>query len=196
MKRLLRIGSMECVIVPWYQTPPGRYPPRPVAHFFAKQFLSGFMNDLINRQTLREFLRSEFGDDCSRMNDHEVVDCLARYMIDKRFQIVLPATSPFSPESPGFTRRLGYKEKREKRVPVTTGPTAWIKIKVVDDETGEPVSGVMLTIKKTDSKMTTRNTRADGTIEIDQMISGSCELSCDLEGASLEDTLACVSVGD
>jgi hypothetical protein len=71
-------------------------------------------------------------------------------------------------------------------------PTAWIKLQVLEDASGAPVSGVRLAIKRTDGMWTRETTGADGMIGIKGMVSGTCTAICDLTDAVLGDTLAVI----
>ena len=75
--------------------------------------------------------------------------------------------------------RLGPEEERH-----------WIAVRVVDDETGEPLSGVPLKIELPDGRVVTRKTGGDGTAHFSDLDDGTCSIVAMLD----EDALEVVSV--
>ena len=72
---------------------------------------------------------------------------------------------------------------------VAEDPMHTFNIKVVDDETGNPVRGVALKIKLPDGQEATHTTDENGQVVIDDLDQpGDCEVTCDIEGASNDDT--------
>jgi hypothetical protein len=53
---------------------------------------------------------------------------------------------------------------------------AWVKFKVVDDDTGSPIAGVKLRIREPNGQEREYTTRADGMIEIDPVDPGACDI--------------------
>src|SRR5205823_12980121 len=71
----------------------------------------------------------------------------------------------------------------------TPKKTTYIEIKVVDDETAQPVNWVRLIIKTPDGNENFYTTNAQGLVRIDDLDPGTCDVRCDLKDARLADTL-------
>ncbi len=56
----------------------------------------------------------------------------------------------------------------------------WIKFKVVDDRTSDPVAGVELVVTLPDGEERTGKTRANGMVELDDIDPGACDVRCEL----------------
>ncbi|TWT43969.1 Outer membrane lipoprotein Omp16 precursor [Phycisphaerae bacterium RAS1] len=65
---------------------------------------------------------------------------------------------------------------------------AWIKIKVVDDATSRPLSGVVLKVTQPNGRQFDFTTRPDGAVEVHEIDQGTCDVTCDLSEATLADT--------
>jgi len=72
----------------------------------------------------------------------------------------------------------------------------WIEIKIMNDQTGEPVNWVRLTVKTPDGNEAFYTTNSAGIIRIDDIEPGTCDASCDIKGVQLKDTLAFVGTGE
>lgn len=64
----------------------------------------------------------------------------------------------------------------------------WVALKVVDEKTGDPVSSVRLKVTLPDGVEDYYTTSGSGTVRIDELPPGTCDVSCDLTGANLDDT--------
>jgi hypothetical protein len=77
---------------------------------------------------------------------------------------------------------LGSAEPREPEWddPITPSEpeveTAWIRFRVLDEETGAPLSNVRMLIREPDGMERERVTAADGTIEIPDLPPGTCDI--------------------
>ena len=84
--------------------------------------------------------------------------------------------------------------------PTTTALAApandWIKIKIVDDQTGKAVAGVELDLKVTGGLIEQHETPYSGLIESLGLKPGDCEVSGDVKDLTLKNTLLFVGVGD
>jgi hypothetical protein len=67
---------------------------------------------------------------------------------------------------------------------------------VVDDITGEPVSGLRLQVFLPDGKKWTRVTFGEGEVALHRIESGMCKVTCSIAGLTLEDTVAFMGTGD
>lgn len=73
---------------------------------------------------------------------------------------------------------------------------AWIKLRVVDDASGEPLPGVVLKVTQPNRKTFDYTTRPDGAVEIHGIDPGTCDVACDLENARNTDTYDFVTLGE
>jgi hypothetical protein len=91
-----------------------------------------------------------------------------------------------------------YIKKQEPQAPEPPKAPAndWIKIKVVDDQSGEVISKVVLDVKTPDNSTEQHETRLNGLIESLGLQSGNCELSADLRDLIIDNTLVFVGVGN
>lgn len=62
----------------------------------------------------------------------------------------------------------------------------WIKIRVVDDDTDEPLRGVPMRLKLPDGKVARYTTDGDGMVSIRELPDGSCDLEALLDKLALE----------
>jgi hypothetical protein len=95
-------------------------------------------------------------------------------------------------------RDPNYVKKQEPAAPEPPKAPAndWIKIKVVDDQSGEVVPKVGLDLKTPDNSTEQHETRLSGLIESLGLQSGNCELSGDLNDLTIDNTLVFVGVGE
>jgi LysM repeat protein len=95
-------------------------------------------------------------------------------------------------------RDPNYVKKEAPKAPEPPKALAndWIKIKVVDDQSGEVIPKVKLVLKTPDNSTEEHETRLSGLIESLGLQSGNCEVSCDLKDATKENKLSFVGVGE
>lgn len=74
--------------------------------------------------------------------------------------------------------------------------TAWLRIRVVDDQSGDPLPNVLLKITQPNRLTFEYTTRPDGMVEVDGIDPGICDVASSLEGAQLTDTYQFVTIGD
>lgn len=72
---------------------------------------------------------------------------------------------------------------------------SWIAFQVVEDETGEEIPNVRLTIRLPNGTTTEESTRADGRIELREIDPGTCDASCVRDGARIVQTLGFAALG-
>lgn len=80
--------------------------------------------------------------------------------------------------------------------PKKAKPKTWVKFKVVDDASGEPVPNVRLRITTPDGIENFYTTNPSGMIQIEDIEHGTCDVTCDLKDARLSDTLHYVGDGE
>lgn len=93
----------------------------------------------------------------------------------------------------------GATSTHEEAAPMAAGPElkkTWIKIKIVDDATGKPVSGVALALTLPNGERKTYTSAKDGLVAIDSLDEGTCDVSSHLPKAKLAGTLSFVSLGE
>lgn len=64
----------------------------------------------------------------------------------------------------------------------------WVAFRVVDEKTSDPVSSVRLRVTLPDGVEDFYTTGASGTVRVDDLPPGTCDVACDLTGATLGDT--------
>lgn len=200
MRRVLRKGFQKFQIIDWHERHPDDSFKKFRNKFSALGFLRGFMGDHSNMMTLRSILGGGlFNADFSRLSDHDVLDQLAWRLVSGQIRItVLPVTTytwayeKVAEEEEIVEQTLAVSPKSPPKSP----ETAWVKFQIVDDATGEPISGVNLKIKLPDGSQKDVTTRADGTIEFNGIEPGDCEATCEIKGATLKDTFSFVGLSE
>ncbi|TWT44672.1 hypothetical protein RAS1_10870 [Phycisphaerae bacterium RAS1] len=79
--------------------------------------------------------------------------------------------------------------------PGASDKQSWFRIRVVDNETGEPIPGIELKITQPNGQTVDCTTRPDGVAQVDFIDHGTCEVLCDLTAARLEETYAFIGFG-
>jgi hypothetical protein len=88
--------------------------------------------------------------------------------------------------------------EQKKVAPAQPGPRgrrAWIEFKVLHARTGKPIPGILLTVRLPGGEDYAIQSDAGGMISLDDIDPGTCDLTCDLNGARLDQTLKFVSIG-
>jgi len=152
--------------------------------------MAAFARDPMNMRTLRSVLAEEIGRGrVGRLRDAEVVTQLTTQVARGGLRLVPLAASRAVVEPPpvdGLARvASGAVKEQEPVVLKSTGAPApaaksdtgtWFKLEVVDDATGEPVSGVTFTLKLPDGTRREVTTDASGKIELTGLVSGTCDV--------------------
>lgn len=119
----------------------------------ARQLIDRFAGDPLNLQTLRQMLRLELFEDCSGLDDRQVLAKVAKLLLCGRIVIEALPDRPVSPTSEGFLRVIGpATEMKEKRATILDDTLTWIAIELVDTE-GEPVAHVAYKILRPDGSV-------------------------------------------
>ncbi len=129
-------------------------------------------------------------------------------------QTGIAKTVPLEPEEEETvpsTRRTSQQERQDEPIvetttaqetavlaaaPVPQTTVSWIKFVVVDDATDEPISGVTLKITLPDGSQRDYTTKPDGMIEIYDIDPGTCNVSCDIRNARLDNTFSFLGLGE
>jgi len=95
---------------------------------------------------------------------------------------------------PARTVAPSFAERLEEVVPIASEKPRWLKLQVLDDATGAPVSGLKLRIQFSDTSERQATTGSDGLIDQKSVPPGTASVSSVLDGATLADTLTLVKV--
>ncbi|ABF85919.1 hypothetical protein MXAN_3994 [Myxococcus xanthus DK 1622] len=80
-------------------------------------------------------------------------------------------------------------------VPVPVEEPVWLRLQVVDDTTDVPIAGIQLRIQLDDRSEHQARTDSEGRIDLKGVPKGGAHVLSDLEGATLDNTLALVRTG-
>lgn len=145
---------------------------------------------------LREsFFRFASPFDLTRFPDEDVILLLADRLVSGRFEWG-PGEAPRVPfGEAAASAEPTVAEEEEEAPPESEAPpppveeeTAWIKFKVIDEDSGEPVKGVTLHVKTPDGKIKQVRTGPDGMAEISGIQPGSCSIERIVDADALEIT--------
>jgi hypothetical protein len=172
----------------------------------AFEYLKRFVPDRLNMMVLRRLLAddqySSYG--IAEMDDHEVLRQLAYRLACGSIKLSELAAftgtftrwARFEPApSMSATRPTEISEPTEaprarpaasSRSPVTAPPLTWIEFRVLDDDTGQPVSGVKLRLMLPDGTTGTYSTNAEGKVRFTDLIAGVVDLEQMLDDDALE----------
>ena len=164
--------------------------------YSALTFLRGFLRDPYSLTRLRgHLLRRGLGANLSRLDDQGMVRALARHLISGRIRVVRKERRPppglsGGPEGAATQPEEKAAEERPPKRPVvfpeSPGPRNWVRIRVVDDETDEPIPGVALRIKLPSGEVGRPRTNRRGTIYLDDLSPGTLDILEILDDAALE----------
>lgn len=186
MKRTLRAGALEYEVRLLHLAADAS--PRHSNLHSARSFLDRFAREPGNLMILRDLLHQEFSQSCTGVSDQQVLDRLAGLIAAGRLQLVPLPTSPVSPTSKDFARILGPMREPEKPAKVIDSSAHWIHLLIVDDETGEPVSNVTVSIKLPTGEVKQFTTDGEGRIRVQGLPPGSWDLE-QMEGEDAIDVV-------
>jgi len=190
VRRVLSHGSQTVELVRLGETPSAEAEVALSSRASAIAFLRAFTRDPLNMNTLRRALAEEIGRQrVSRLRDPEVVEQLAAQIARGQLRVATHSSSRAVLKPPPVHAWQGAATKgKAGDEPVvlesTTGPPptpepktgSWIKLTVVDDATGEPVSGVTFTLKLPDGKSQEATTNPSGVAELTGLTPGSFDI--------------------
>ncbi len=164
--------------------------------FSAQSFLRGFLPDPSSLTRLRNhLLRRGLGANLSRLDDHGMIREFTRHLVSGRIRVVRvdrgsPPVHSVVSEGAAAQPEEETAEERPQRRPVvfpkSPGPRNWVKLRVVDDETDEPMPGVMMKIKLPSGEVGTPKTDRRGTIYLDDLSPGTLDILEMLDDDALE----------
>ncbi len=152
----------------------------------ARRFLARFVANGSALRSLRRYYAVAQGRPISDLSDEQVLDGLAWQIASGRIVVI---------EGKTFWPSGGSAERPEPEEPELRGPPPadtkhWIRFKVIDDDTNEPIAGVTLRVRTPRGIERDYQTRADGSIQVDEINMGTCDIIAMVD----EDGLEVVSV--
>jgi len=96
----------------------------------------------------------------------------------------IPITAAMLETAP--TSETTESDEPASPIPADTPERDWIEFLIQDDETGEPVGGVMLKVKLPNGEIRDFTTGGDGKIAIPDIDPGSCEITKMIDEYALE----------
>ncbi|MEW5874759.1 MAG: hypothetical protein AB1752_06210 [Candidatus Zixiibacteriota bacterium] len=189
----------------WLSGPPPEGTPASVAPFGGHRWL-GFSDEYQSARDLVEGIdRIECGSDLrekffafaapydlTRFPDADIVRHIAGRLVTGRLDPASPVQWRPPQGDAADTEPAEREEPPEEEPPLEEPPpateeeTAWIKFKVVDEQSGEPVKGVTLHVKTPDGKIRQIRTGPDGMAEISGIQPGSCSIERIVDTDALE----------
>lgn len=192
----LKQGSTEFRVVKGYALTPSASATRFLDEFSAESFLRGFLCEPTAMAGMRECLRRDgMVADLSMLDDEEVIQEFGKKLVAERFRLVAverplsPGRSTGGGGAPAQPREEIAEERPAKRPPVfreNRELSHWIRLKVVDDETGEPISGVRIRVKLPSGEVGAPTTDRRGTIHIGDLTPGALDIQAILDDDALE----------
>ena len=163
--------------------------------YSARSFLRGFLQDPSNLIRLRNhLLRRGLGANLSRLDDHGMIREFARHLVSGRIRIVRVRRGA-RPSRPALSEGAAAQpekaaEERPPRRPVvfpeSRGPRNWVRLRIVDDETDEPIPGVAMRVKLPSGEIGKPRTDRSGTIYLDDLSPGTVDILGILDDDALE----------
>jgi hypothetical protein len=184
-------GIREVEILKWHE----KHSPGSIVQFTdpqqALRFLREYAGDPLTMRSLRNILADVPGyRDLAHLKDHIVLDRLSRLLASGRLKAASAAPAEWSATGGAVAPPPAPKEKKPAPLPPTQKGD-FIIFKVVDNDTGKPLTGVKLKVKLTTGQVGEFTTDWRGTAEIRGIPSGAC----DIDGMSYEELLEVVEVG-
>ena len=163
--------------------------------FSAKSFLRRFLRDEKGMTSLRNhLLRGGFTSEICRMDDQEVIGEFARHLVSGRIKVVR-VWGDARPDRPALSEGAAAQpeevaEERPPKRPVvfpeSRGPRNWVRLRIVDDETDEPIPGVVMRVKLPSGEVGRPRTNRHGTIYLDDLSPGTLDILEILDDDALE----------
>ena len=135
---------------------------------------------------LREMLQEVGASGARQMPDDKLIEQAIGLIEDGRLMI-LPPEWRWRPKMMASVQEATPQEQAAAAPKQAVQKTTFA-VKIVDEKTGDPVSSVRLKITLPDGVEDYYTTSAQGTVKIDDIPPGTCDVSCDLTGATMQDT--------
>jgi hypothetical protein len=183
LKRSLRKGSHPFEILDRYEAEPDRSSGAFRDEFITLRFLQDFRRDPFSMMSFRNILsKGVHGTGVSALSDDDVLEEIA-----KRIKIgQLRVNRLPMPGSGAVSTQPAPEEEPEGEAAAHEEVEHWIKLQIVDEQTGEPVEGVALKIKLPTGEVKQFTTDRTGTIEVNGIPEGSCDIEEMIDSDALE----------
>ncbi len=173
MRRALRRDFSEYEVLTLRDMRPGDICEEFLSEALALKFLRELARDGYNMRVLRAILAEGlFRPDLSGLDDHETLRQLAWQLVSGKIRI----TTARLRTGVGGEKPPAEEEEPATPPPATEEPLHWIEFKVIDEETGEPISGVELKVKLTTGETKKYTTGGGGLISIRDIPAGTCDI--------------------
>ncbi len=184
--RILRKGFKEFRFLEWHETPPSEGLKEFRDEFSSLEFLREFLHDRFSMMALRDILSEDyFYADLSRIDDQMVLREIANRLATDRLKIA-PFTIPHFSLQPPAEEELEEEEPAPPIAAVAPEAALWIKFRIVEDGTDEPVPDVKLKIRMPTGEVREFTTDAQGMIEINDLPPGTCDIEEMIDDKALE----------
>lgn len=118
---------------------------------------------------------------------------VARLMVMGELVLLVPRVA--HPIRGGGPSRAAEEPATPTAAPEVVAQKSWIRIRLIDDRSGERVGGVKLLVRDTKGVEREYETLGDGAVELHEIDPGACAVRCELKDARLIDTLDFVALG-
>ena len=189
---VLKRGSTRFWVVKGYALPPSAPALQFLDEFSAKTFLRGFLHEPSSMAEMRGCLwRDGMVGDLSMLDDDEVIQEFAERLAAERLRLVVaaPGRSQGGGGVAAEPQAETAGERPTRRPPVfreDRGLQHWVRLKVVDDETGEPIPGVRIRVKLPSGEVGAPTTDRRGIIHIGDLTPGTLDIQEILDDDALE----------
>jgi len=154
----------------------------------ALSFLRPFRDDAAQMAVFREEI-GHVARDVDRLDVDQILERFAALLVSGRVRLL----RSYQPSLGTATVVEDAGQKKGEQIKGASVAAVvkkhWVEFRVVDDQTGEPVKGIDLTVRLPDGSTEIRTTDAGGYVEITEILRGDCVVSCDMTGAELSRSL-------
>lgn len=136
---------------------------------------------------LREMLIQSGASGVQRADDQRLIE-LAIGLIQDGRMMLLPPEWRWRPRLMVSVIDEASAPPAEQAAKKAPPAKTFFAIKIVDEKTGDPVSSVRLKITTPDGVEDYQTTSPGGTIRMNEIPQGTCDVACDLTGATMQDS--------
>ncbi len=154
--------------------------------FKAKNLLRKFTQDHQNLSRLRHLLQHDLADGQWPPDDEETIRKLAAHFAAGRFSLVPLSHSPLIPvrlreKAPQETIAIPRRPAKVLPSAEEIMPKSWIKIRIIDDESGRPIEGIPLQLIRANQLERQRTSAANGMVVFEMIEEGQYSVKCSLD---------------
>jgi hypothetical protein len=159
----------------------------------AMAFLRQFSGEPAQMAILRDLAE---GHSCNthRLTTDEILKICALQLVNGRIRL-LNQSRGRNGNGVGEAAEENVAHEAPSKSQAAARKTAWVEFRVIDDETGQPVEAVELTIKLPDGRVEKSKTDMGGYIEINDTVEGNCLVNSDITEAQLSNAYGFVRFG-